>query len=207
MGYCCDEMEHQLRHECEGHRDLSDCPDSLIERRSESNWFGIRVHDGGSSGIEISYCPWCGSRLSSVGDAERDPVEQDANSYYFRFSASIRIFGDDLDLDAITTTTGLTPTHTHKKGTAGTLRAWTSDAWIFSPPVDETQPLEQHIMALWAAIRPSTGYLRKLKQEHQVDVFCGYRSNCDHAGLEVGHECLGLFAELETPFGISVIVA
>ena len=38
------------------------------------------------------------------------------------------------------------------------------------------------------------------------DVFCGYRSNCDHAGFEVSHQCLELFRSLEVPFGVSVIV-
>jgi hypothetical protein len=40
----------------------------------------------------------------------------------------------------------------------------------------------------------------------KVDVFCGYRSNCDHAGFEVSHKCLELFVALEVPFGLSVIV-
>jgi len=62
-------------------------------------------------------------------------------------------------------------------------------------------------MALWDTVRPHIPYLRDLKQKFQVDVFCGYRSNSDTAGFEVDHHCLGLFAELEVPFGVPVIVA
>jgi hypothetical protein len=73
--------------------------------------------------------------------------------------------------------------------------------------VDKTRPLHEHIMALWDAVRPHIPYLRDLKRQFHVDVFCGYRSNSGTAGFEVDHRCLGLFAELEVPFGVSVIVA
>ena len=49
--------------------------------------------------------------------------------------------------------------------------------------------------------------LNALKHRFKVDVFCAYRSNCDHAGFEVSHKCLELFTALEVPFGASVIVA
>ena len=70
---------------------------------------------------------------------------------------------------------------------------------------NETRPLEEHIMALWKAIRRHMPYLRILKRQHKVDVFCGYRSNSHTAGFEVDHRCLGLFTALRVPFGVSVI--
>jgi hypothetical protein len=39
-----------------------------------------------------------------------------------------------------------------------------------------------------------------------VDVFLGYRSNCDTAGIEVPHTSLEMFSELQIPFGLSIIV-
>jgi hypothetical protein len=39
-----------------------------------------------------------------------------------------------------------------------------------------------------------------------VDVFCGYRSNCNSAGFEVDHQALVILMELEVPFGVSVII-
>lgn len=79
--------------------------------------------------------------------------------------------------------------------------------WSYTAATGGTEPLENHIMALWDAIRPNVEYLRQLKTRHHVDVFCGYRSNSGTAGFEVGPRCLGLFAELEVPFGVSVIVS
>lgn len=133
---------------------------------------------------------------------EEEPV-------YFCFSASLRIFGDGLDIDEITRTLGLTPTHSHRKGQRRGSHSvpWPQDMWSYQPAVDKARPLHEHITALWDAVRPHIPYLRDLKQKFHVDVFCGYRSNSGTAGFEVDHHCLGLFAELEVPFGVSVIIA
>jgi Domain of unknown function (DUF4279) len=78
--------------------------------------------------------------------------------------------------------------------------------WSYSPPIAEKQPLEEHINALWEQIRPSRDYLLSLKKSAVVDVFLGYRSNIDQAGVEVPHTCLEMFTSLEIPFGISIII-
>ena len=56
-------------------------------------------------------------------------------------------------------------------------------------------------------MRPAVEYLKGLKSVCKVDVFCGYRSNCDTGGFEVPHASLELFAALEVPFGVSVVIA
>lgn len=40
-----------------------DCPDNLIFYSSIFDEYGIIIHHGGSSSIEIAYCPWCGTKL------------------------------------------------------------------------------------------------------------------------------------------------
>lgn len=127
----------------------------------------------------------------------------------FKFSASLRICGDGLDLEGITRTLGLEPSHTHRKGQSRGKHSripWTHDIWIFDAPVDPSRPLEEHIMVLWDVLRPHIPYLRSLKSNFQLDIFCSYRSNSGTAGIEVDHRCLGLFIELEVPFGLSIIV-
>lgn len=52
-------MKKQLSFSCDQHQDKYDCPDALIDCHSNGR-MGIIVHDGGSSMIEIKYCPWCG---------------------------------------------------------------------------------------------------------------------------------------------------
>lgn len=63
MPYCCEQMKRQLEHTCGQHPDLNDCPDALVIHLKDTSEFGLRVHDGGSSFIKISHCPWCGADL------------------------------------------------------------------------------------------------------------------------------------------------
>ena len=140
---------------------------------------------------------------SSIQESE---VHED-EPVFFRFRVWLRIFGDGLDFDEISRTLGLTPTHQHRKGEPHGRGVRKQDMWIYQPAVERERPLDEHIMALWQAIRPQIPYLRELKRKFRVDVFCGYRSNSDTAGFEVDHRCLGLFSELEVPFGVSVIIS
>lgn len=127
----------------------------------------------------------------------------------FCFSATLRIHGQDLPFDEISRQIGGEPTHQHRKGRCRGPNSppYRDDAWHFQPSLPESEPLERHIEALWQVVRAHTEYIKSLKQRFKVDVFCGYRSNCDHAGFEVSHEHLELFIALEVPLGVSVIVA
>ncbi len=135
--------------------------------------------------------------------------EEPDEANYFRFSATLRIHGDGVPFQEISERLGVEPTHLHRKGEHRGPRspAWRDDAWHFEPAVPETEPLERHIEGLWQVVRPHVEYLKALKQRFKVDVFCGYRSNCDTAGFEVSHKFLELFTALEVPFGVSVIIA
>ncbi|OYW41917.1 MAG: hypothetical protein B7Z38_06655 [Rhodobacterales bacterium 12-64-8] len=62
-------MERDLIRSCPQHPDRYDCPDNLIVETERG--FGLIVHDGGHSHVQISYCPWCGTGLS-VGAAYAD---------------------------------------------------------------------------------------------------------------------------------------
>jgi hypothetical protein len=135
--------------------------------------------------------------------------EEQDEANYFRFSATLRIHGNDVPFEEISQRLGVQPTHLHRKGEHPGPRspAYRDDAWHFRPSLPETEPLERHIEALWQVLRPAVDYLKALKGHFRVDVFCGYRSNCDHAGFEVSDKCLELFMALEVPFGVSVIIA
>jgi len=127
--------------------------------------------------------------------------------YFSKFKASLRILGDGLDFDEITRTLGLTPTGTRRKGSGHGLLTKDYDIWIYTAPVDRVRPLDEHIMAIWDAIRPQIPYLRELKRRFRIDVLCGYRSNSCTGGFDVDQRCLGLFTELDIPFGVSVMLS
>jgi hypothetical protein len=63
---CCDRMRVDLEQKCDLHPNRADCPDALIDR--VRGGYGLIVHDGGESVVEISFCPWCGTRLPPIGD-------------------------------------------------------------------------------------------------------------------------------------------
>jgi hypothetical protein len=128
---------------------------------------------------------------------------------YFHFSATLRIYGDDVPFEEIGERLGVEPTYLHRRGerVGPGSPAWRDDAWHFEPALPETELLERHVEALWEVVQPHVEYLKALKKRYKVDVFCGYRSNCDTAGFEVSHRCLVLFTALEVPFGVSVIIS
>ncbi len=128
---------------------------------------------------------------------------------FFAYSATLRIFGGNLNFEEINRFLQLSPTHSHKKGERRSPRSpeYSQDMWAYSPPVPEDHPLAEHIDTLWTAIKPAKEYLRSLKKTTTVDVFLGYRSDVDTAGIQVPHTCLEMFVELEIPFGVSIIIA
>ncbi|WP_083321008.1 DUF6980 family protein [Hymenobacter glacialis] len=67
--YCCEQMVSQVTHSCETHPDPFHCPDTLVHQSVNNGTYGLIIHDGGSSFISISFCPWCGSKLPLISDA------------------------------------------------------------------------------------------------------------------------------------------
>lgn len=127
---------------------------------------------------------------------------------YFSHSATLRIVGVGLDFAAIESVLKTAPTRSHRAGEKHGERGavWPADLWSLDSGLPESAPLSDHIDALWVRVRHATPFLKGLKQHAKVDVFLGYRSNCDHAGIEVRHTSLEMFRELEIPFGVSIII-
>jgi hypothetical protein len=158
--------------------------------------------------VKAAYTPEVG--VSEAGDEQGFlKGEQQAENIYFAYSASLRIFGHVTDLDEITQRLGVVPTYTHRQGDRRGPNSplYKHDMWSYTAPVKTTEPLNAHIDALWNIFREHKQYLLQLKQDLTVDVFLGYRSNCDNAGVEVPYHSLEIFGELQVPFGLSIIVA
>ncbi|WP_129691481.1 DUF6980 family protein [Gottfriedia acidiceleris] len=61
--HCCELMTYNVNYVCKQHEDPFDCPDNLVFYLAKFDQYGIIIHDGRSSFIEIMYCPWCGTKL------------------------------------------------------------------------------------------------------------------------------------------------
>lgn len=124
---------------------------------------------------------------------------------FYAYSATLRICGVIDDLDALSDTLGLTPSHVHRRGEGLPSQGFKDDAWHYTAPIQEERPLDEHIQALWHALKPHKDYLLELKRTMDIDVFCGYRTNHWGAGFHVSPESLEMFTALDIPFGISII--
>ena len=58
-------MKFQLTKTCPHGHQHDECADSLITYSPKFDESGIIIHDGGSAGSLIQYCPWCDSKLPS----------------------------------------------------------------------------------------------------------------------------------------------
>jgi hypothetical protein len=70
MTECCPAMQRELDRVCDVHPDRFDCADAVIHKNS-SGGYGLIIHDGGSAYYAIAFCPWCGSKIGNLGNAER----------------------------------------------------------------------------------------------------------------------------------------
>ena len=61
---CYDMMEFHSSFNCNQHLDKYECPDTIIDYNGNSKGYRIIIHDGWTSGIEIKFCPWCGTKLN-----------------------------------------------------------------------------------------------------------------------------------------------
>jgi hypothetical protein len=60
--HCCQRMELELAKNSET-PDRFQCPDALIHYALKFDEYGIIIHDGGASSVQIYFCPWCGTQL------------------------------------------------------------------------------------------------------------------------------------------------
>lgn len=132
----------------------------------------------------------------------------DEEPTYYDHSATLRIFSESgLDFEEIERNLSLKPTNIHRKGERKGPRSpeYKHDMWMYESGLSEAEPLENHLYALWAALKPHKEYLISLKQQSTVDIFCGYRSNDHTTGIDVAYESLEIFRELKIDFGLSII--
>jgi hypothetical protein len=135
--------------------------------------------------------------------------EPDDMEPVFAHHATLRIFSEaGLDFEELRATLGLTPTTTGRRGERVGPRspANKGDIWMYRAAVSADRDLHEHIDALWEALKPSSAFIRGLKERTTVQVFLGYSSNIDHAGINIPVRSLEMFTTLELDFGLNIVV-
>lgn len=67
--HCCEDMKRQVKPNCSANHGDTPCPDHLVSFNEVFNEYGLIIHDGGTSTVGISFCPWCGTKLP---ESQRD---------------------------------------------------------------------------------------------------------------------------------------
>src|SRR5712692_8670519 len=118
--------------------------------------------------------------------------------------ASFRVQGKALDLEAITRTLGISPSHSHKMGDPGPLsRPYALDMWMLSAPLDKALPLEAHLIWLSDALAPHHHSLNSIKETSQLDIYCHYTSYVEENRLTLSPRALRIFMDLALPLDLS----
>lgn len=126
----------------------------------------------------------------------------------FGFSATLRVMCAAERHDEIERITGLAATHQHRHGAEGPFgRPWPNDLWALESPLPRGADLSDHLRWIWEKVRPHQDYFRGLAAEKGVDMdlFCGYRSDCAECGFEVCPEALKVTQALHIPLEVSVV--
>jgi hypothetical protein len=121
-------------------------------------------------------------------------------------SAGIRIIGQKLGLEDISRELGLVPSHVHRAGEFDKFgEPYAQDMWLLESPLGKHRELDSHLEWLIQHLESRFGYLKTLKGQAKIDVFCGYTS-IDDGGLSLSPEALSIFVELGIPMELSIIV-
>lgn len=67
-------MNYWANYKCPDHADIFECPDNLVVFDGESKNYGLIIHDGGSSSIQMKFCPWCGTSINTELSSQTDSL-------------------------------------------------------------------------------------------------------------------------------------
>lgn len=83
-----------------------------------------------------------------------EPAKKSPAVIYHHFDAAFRVWGPDTDIDRLTSTTGLQPSETHRKGDRRGKGTWDDSMWSYRSQCPEAAPLEQHLNDLLNRLEP-----------------------------------------------------
>ena len=129
------------------------------------------------------------------------------SEYYKSYGASFRIIGESLPFEEIESILNLAATYKHRKGDKRGNHVLQDDRWVLESLLPEDKELGEHLEWLWSKLCSQKQYLVDLKGKYHLDVFAGYRSDCDHCGTVISAQGIKICSELEIPLELSIIIA
>ena len=116
-----------------------------------------------------------------------------------RSRAALRLFGDDLQPEEITSLLGAPPTSSHRRGEQDArrrnARLWTTGGWVLeaddSAPADPDRQIAQILDQLPA----DPAVWRSLAERFRIDMFCGWFMDEVNEGVSLSVATLRLLGE------------
>jgi hypothetical protein len=128
------------------------------------------------------------------------------NSGIHDMMASFRILGLDLDFPTISKALGVGPSFTRRKGEHGLAQTpHSTDVWCLDSPHSRSAPLDVHLTWLRDALLPSYKFLRSLKGECDLSIYCGVTIEGDRCQFRTSSSALRLFTELGIDMDLSLV--
>jgi hypothetical protein len=129
-----------------------------------------------------------------------------------RCEVSLRICGDDLDPDEITSLMGVMPTRSHRRGEAIVSsngkhsRICKRGIWSikYEPIADSDADLESTIMSLLSQLPSETSVWSSLSAKYEIDLFCGLFLEAPNRGLTLSAKLLKCLGDRGVELGFDV---
>jgi len=120
--------------------------------------------------------------------------------------ASIRIFGEGLDFEAVSRGIGFPPSGSHRKGDRDLIgRAFDKDMWRLDSPLSPTEPLDAHLKVLRTMLSPRNDFLRSIKEFYEVSSYVGLTITGNAGQFSVSAESLRLWVELAISMELGIV--
>jgi hypothetical protein len=124
--------------------------------------------------------------------------------------ATLRISGEDLDPDEISTLLGCPPTTSERKGdvrtskTTGLSRTVKLGGWQLHAADREPEDLDGQIAELLAKLTPSLEIWHSIAERYHVDLFCGFFMRETNEGVEISPTSLAALGQRKIILGLDI---
>jgi hypothetical protein len=115
--------------------------------------------------------------------------------------ATIAIYGDHLDPDAVSDLLGCLPTTAHRNGDRKTPTAvpFTSGAWLLTVEVNAPQGPDEAISELLARLPKARGAWQSITDQYSVSIRVGIHTSGWNRGFALSADVLAQLARIEVP--------
>jgi hypothetical protein len=123
---------------------------------------------------------------------------------------TLRICGDDLVPEEITTSLGVSPTTAQLKGEkivgrkTSTVRIAKSGMWRLRASNREPEDMDGQIREIFSQMTSDLAVWRGITKRFQVDLFCGLFMGCSNEGLTLSPESLTTLGERGIKIGLDI---